>query len=304
MGRHSDQQQDRLEDLFSDPQNHSVDDARIDYAEPQDLSSSPSSSQTTDEEKKKKKGAGWFSRILGVFGELLITVGLLIGLFIVWQLWWTNVEATASINSEVSKLHDDFGEVPQKIGQPQSGEPPIISPNKTEGAPLAVMHIPAFGYDHATPIKEGVSKKVLDSGAFGHYPKTALPGEVGNFSTAVHREVYGARMLHVDTLETGTPIVVETPDAWLVYKMVGYEIVDPSDGHVILPDPFVAGEAVKNGRNIPDTKPTRRLLTITTCHPPMVSNKRWIVHAEFDHWVKRSDGMPQELVDPDEQANK
>ncbi|WP_235001766.1 class E sortase [Arcanobacterium ihumii] len=303
MGRHSSFKNSGIDELFDDSRNQVTRDGTV-ASSPgyigNDAQSLSSNEQDSPEKKKRKKGGGWLSCFFGVLGELLITVGVVIGLFIVWQIWWTNVEATASINSEVDKIHSQFGDVPQKIGQPQTGEPPIISPNKTEGATLAVIHIPAFGYDHATPIKEGVSNKVLNTGAFGHYPTTALPGEVGNFSTAVHREIYGARMLHVDTLEEGTPIVVETPDAWLVFKMVNHELVDPADTYVIAPDPFVAGEAVRTGKEIPNIKPTRRLLTITTCHPPMVSNQRWIVHAEFDHWVKRSDGMPQELIDPDQ----
>ena len=31
--------------------------------------------------------------VVGVLGELLITIGVLLALFVVWQLWWTDVVA-------------------------------------------------------------------------------------------------------------------------------------------------------------------------------------------------------------------
>ena len=238
-----------------------------------------------------------FIRIIGVFGELLITAGALLGLFIVWQLWWTNVEANTEQAAEVTAVQEQFGTVDrQKIGEPQTGEPPAFDHSLPVDAPMGVIHIPAFGYDHSTVVKNGSSNAVLDTGAFGHYEDTAYPGEIGNFSTAVHRDIYGARMLNVDKLKAGDAIVVETDQAWLVYKFVDYEIVNPTDVYVIAADPYQAKDNLVTGAAV--TAPTRRLLTITTCHPPLISNQRWIVHAELDHWVKRSDGVPAELVDP------
>ena len=44
-------------------------------------------------------------------------------------------------------------------------------------------------------------------------------------------------------------------------------------------------------------EPTRRLLTITTCHPYIgIQIERMITHAEFDHWVARADGIPEEMA--------
>ena len=36
---------------------------------------------------------GPLSMVLGGIGELLITSGLVIALFLVWQLWWTGIAA-------------------------------------------------------------------------------------------------------------------------------------------------------------------------------------------------------------------
>ena len=37
---------------------------------------------------------------LTVIGELLLTAGLLIGLFLVWQLWWTSIDANAKARTD------------------------------------------------------------------------------------------------------------------------------------------------------------------------------------------------------------
>lgn len=255
---------------------------------------------------KKKRPASLGVKILGVVGELLITMGVFIGLFIVWQVWWTDIEANKVQAEAVQEFEKKYGEVTleeQGIGEPQTSEPPAFKGGAAEGDILGIMHIPTFGYDYAYTIKEGTGlRDVLDTGAYGRYTQAAQPGGIGNFATAAHRQSYGAPMRDVQNLEVGDPIVVETQDAWLVYKVVDWEIVTPSDWRVVAPDPFEAKKAVEAGGTPNDvtTEPTRRLLTITTCHPLFVSNERWAVHAEFSHWVARADGVPQELVDPKE----
>lgn len=248
-----------------------------------------------------QKKPSLLNRILGVIGELLITAGVLIGLFIVWQVWWTDIEANREQAATISTLQKKFGGPitveDNGIAKPQEGPPPEWTGPTGENEILGIMRIPAFGYDYAYTIQNGTSlSKVLDKGSFGRYDGAAFPGQVGNFSTAAHRQTYGAPMLRVPDLEVGDPIVVETEDTFLVYKMIDEEIVDPTAIWTIAPDPFMAFDAMKNGGAVGE--PTRRLLTITTCHPPFVSNERWIVHAEFDYWTKRADGLPEALVDP------
>ncbi|MFP7697363.1 class E sortase [Trueperella sp. LYQ143] len=240
-----------------------------------------------------------FINIIGIIGELCITIGLVLTLFIVWQVWWTDIEANREQRAAVEKIQEQFGQVDTtKIAQPQPGPPPDWTKPLAEGETIGVMRIPAFGLTYAYTIQQGTAlEEILDKGSFGHYAETALPGQVGNFSTAAHRQTYGAPMLHVDQLEDGDPIVVEIPDAYLVYRVVGHEIVAPDATWTIAPDPFQALAAQQNGGSAPG-EPTRRLLTITTCHPPFISNERWIVHAEFEYWTKRSDGIPQPLADP------
>lgn len=233
-----------------------------------------------------KKKPSLFSRIIGVIGELLITAGILLGLFVVWQVWWTDIGANHAQAETIAEETQNW-EKSDGIGEPRYDDPPDFEHTDVEGAFLGVMRIPRFGKDYGYTIEEGTSlEEVLDTGAFGHYPDTAFPGEIGNFSTAAHRQTYGAPMKDVGNLQTNDSIIVETKDAYLVYKMTDSYIVAPTESDVILPVP-----------REPEATPTKRMLTITTCHPPFVSNQRWIVHAEFDHWVDRDDGMPAELVD-------
>ncbi|MDP9800949.1 sortase A [Arcanobacterium wilhelmae] len=243
-----------------------------------------------------------FSVVLGVIGELLITAGVLIGLFIVWQVWYTDIAANKLQAETVEKTVKEWGEPPAlKIGKPQYTDPHIKDAKPKKGEILGIMRIPAFGYGFEYTIREGVDmESILDKGNFGKYANTAMPGQVGNFSTAAHRQTFGAPMRNVAELKDGDPIVVETKDKYLVYRVTTADlIVDPSKVEVVAPDPYKA-IADHNPNSEGALNPTRRLLTITTCHPPFVSNERWIIHAELDHWVDRADGRPIEIVDPQE----
>lgn len=247
-------------------------------------------------QKESRKKRGFFSMLLQIIGELLLTAGIFLGLFVLWTAWWTNVTSGQVLDKEAVQIQKDFGEKPpEKPAPAQEGEPPKVEP-VGKGEAFAIMRIPAFGLDNQTAIKEGTDKSILDQGVFSHYKDTAMPGDIGNFATAAHRDIYGARLRDVDKLKEGMPVVVETKDAFLVYKIIGSEIVDPTDIYTIEPDPFVAKDFWLRDRTLPAAEPTRRLLTLTTCDPIMVASHRYIVYAEFEYWTKRGDGLPKELL--------
>src|SRR5690625_6784347 len=100
------------------------------------------------------------------------------------------------------------------------------------------MHIPRFGQDYVRNISEGVElEPVLNRMGIGHYPETALPGEVGNFSMAGHRTTYGKPFNQVAELEVGDPLIIQTPDVWYVYRVTQDHIVFPYQVEVIAPVP-------------------------------------------------------------------
>ena len=239
-----------------------------------------------------------FQRVLGVIGEILITAGVVIVLFIVWQVWYTDIAANRQQAEAIEVLQESFGGVvtaDDGIAPRQEGEPPAWEGATEEGGTLGIMRIPRFGPDYGYTIQNGTHmERILDTGAFGRYEDTAYPGQIGNFAMAAHRQTYGAPMRDVADLEEGDAIVIETAETYLVYRFIAEEIVDPSAVWTIAEDPFAALANIETGAEIPLA--TRRLLTITTCHPPFISNERWIVHAELDYWTLRADGLPEALV--------
>ena len=237
---------------------------------------------------RKKSSPG---RVLvGILGELLITVGLFLMLFIVWQLWWTSFQLEGSVRSEISQFKEDFPPTPTGTAEAEftdiqrTDDPPPVG-DIPENEIFGLLHVPRWNY-RVMPIAQGTNHYVLDNGWAGHYPETQQAGEIGNFAIAAHRRTYMNNFRHIDTLEDGDPIVVETADAYLVYAVTGREIVDPSAVRVVLPVP-----------NEPGVEPTKRIMTMTTCHPEFGNSERFIVWSAMQYWVSKSDGIPIVLKD-------
>ena len=127
--------------------------------------------------------------------------------------------------------------------------------------------------------------RVLDPKGIGHYPDTELPGQVGNFAIAGHRTTYGKPFTDIQTLKTGDAIVIRTEGVWYVYEVTDSYIVKPNYIQAIRPDPYA-----------PTAAPTKRYLTLTTCHPRYSAAERYIVHAELSYWAAVEDGVPPEIV--------
>lgn len=205
--------------------------------------------------------------VLSVVGELMITVGAFLALFVVYTLWWTNVVAHKEAQQESSsiqhQLQQDF-KPPAKPGQTPKA-PTTFQPSQGFG----LMTIPAIGKTDL-PVMQGTDKAtVLDKGAVGHYtdPKTAMPWDAtGNFAVAAHRRTHDEPFRYVNKLQVGDHVIVETAQGWFVYQL-DKELpqTDPGDIGVIAPIP-------KGG---PYTKPGR-YITLTTCTPEWASTYRLI----------------------------
>ncbi len=212
-------------------------------------------------------------------GEVFITTGVLMLLFVTYQLWWTNVRAHAQAGSETSQLQNDWAS-----GKRAPGE---FSP----GQGFAILHIPKL--DVVAPIAEGVSnKKVLDKGMVGHYGegqlKTAMPdAKTGNFGLAAHRNTHGEPFRYINQLKPGDEVVVETQDTYYVYKMTStLPVTAPSNTSVL--DPIPKGSGF--------TKPGR-YITLTTCTPEFTSKYRLIVWGKMVEERPRSKGKPDALIE-------
>ncbi|MER5178656.1 class E sortase [Streptomyces sp. NPDC002896] len=212
-------------------------------------------------------------------GEVFITTGVLMLLFVTYQLWWTNVRAHQQTDAAAHTLQDDWA---QGKRNPGAFEP---------GQGFAIMHIPQL--DVVVPIAEGIDKqKVLDHGMVGHYGKdsiqTAMPdAKTGNFGVAGHRNTHGEPFRYINRLKPGDPIVVETQDAYYVYKMTSI-LPQTSPKNTSVLDPIPKGSGF--------TKPGR-YITLTTCTPEFTSTYRMIVWGKMVEVRPRSKGKPDALVE-------
>jgi sortase A len=247
------------------------------------------------EQRRKRHGAA----VVGVIGELLITLGVVLGLYVVWELVWTDVEA----NAEASDIRDGIVKndswiepaAPAEGSQYAPHHDPAVEAPPVDQNPLAVpafgdawgiMHVPRWGLEYQVPIVEGTDRvKILNKGLIGHYEGTQGPAEIGNFATSAHRTTYGKPYNRVAELEDGDSLIVETAQYYFVYKVYGREIVKPEDVRVIWPVPNEEG-----------VKPTKRILTMTTCHPMFSAAERYIIWGELAYWVDKSEGPLEELA--------
>ena len=232
-------------------------------------------------------------------GQTLITVGMVLLLFCVYELKVTNLVT----DREQSRLADDLAATwaeprpvePELAGEPvQPGSPAdpadpaapaVRKVSAAQGTGFAVLRIPRLGKwnDRPPVVVEGVDVEDLKKGP-GHIPGTALPGEVGNVVLSGHRTTYGAPFNRFDELRPGDAVVLETRDMWFTYEVTGSTIVAPTASEVTLPVP---------GK--PTATPTRRLLTLTTCNPKYSARTRLIVLAELTAADPKSAGPPAAL---------
>jgi sortase A len=219
--------------------------------------------------------------VLRGIGQTLITLGLVVLLFVVYEVWITNIFAERNNRQQISALKNQWE---------HDTVDPLNLPGGTVstlplGKGIAILYIPRLGKDYHFAVVQGSATPTdaqLEQGT-AHYGTTQLPGEVGNFAIAGHRVGKGEPFLNIDKLRSGDAVIVETKSYWFVYRVLGRptgrnpetvtesvtadnkitlpgrEIVDPSDGQVLLPVP--------DHPDVSLDQATDRLMTMTTCHP-------------------------------------
>ncbi|MBY8881347.1 class E sortase [Streptomyces sp. PLK6-54] len=214
-----------------------------------------------------------------VIGELFITTGVIMLLFVTYQLWWTNVRAHEQANSASNSLEHQWASTSQD---------PNASGTFSPGQGFAIMYIPKL--DVKAPIAQGVSKtKVLDHGMVGHYDgslNTAMPWDkTGNFAVAAHRNTHGEPFRYINHLVPGDKVVVETATTYYTYQVTSsLASTPPTNTNVLKPIPTGSGF----------TKPGR-YITLTTCTPEFTSENRLIVWGTLVQEQPRSKGKPAAL---------
>lgn len=200
-----------------------------------------------------------------VLGEVMITFGMVVLLFAGYEVWGKSVIVNAKQSDLEEQLAKDWdnpsAEPTVSAGPRPSGGPSALA--APPGWAIARMYIPKLNKQWV--VVEGTSQKDIRY-APGHYEDSALPGRVGNFAVAGHRNP--ATFWDLDKVLSGDKIVVETRSTWYVYTVTKNYIVKPSATEVVAPVP---------GR--PNAKPTKAMLTLTTCNPLWNNYERLIVHA-------------------------
>lgn len=203
------------------------------------------------------------------FVAALLVLGVL-----AWNIFGTDVIAERKHAETVTNLKDQWakgeGHVPTTSGNGYNGtlpgDPTEAAP--VSGAPFALIYIPRFGKDYVEPVIEATSLNQLSDGV-GHGLGTALPGQLGNVGLAGHRTTWGEPFRNIDKLKAGDEIRIVTAKHTYVYRVTKHEIVKPEQVDVWAPVPRKKG-----------AKPTKRMLTLSACHPLYSAAERYIVYAE------------------------
>jgi len=221
--------------------------------------------------------AGVRSAIAGI-GRALVTLGVLILLFVVYQLWGTGIFTARaqenlkhSFQKDLQRSGDDDPTVrpdpttPTRPGATTSTTiatshrfVPLTTP--PDGQVEGVIRIPKIGIEFY--YVEGTSRDDLKKGP-GHYPGTPLPGTLGNAGIAGHRTTYLHPFWGLDKLQIGDDIYIQTlAGTTYDYKMYKQLIVLPTDTWVV--------------NNTSDAE-----LTLTACTPKGSASHRIVVKARL-----------------------
>ena len=194
------------------------------------------------------------------------------------------VGATAATAATTTSTTTTTVTLPVPMNAPTDNEP---EPQTFHGR----LQIPAIEVD--SPFIEGIRINTVDYGP-GHWPGTAMPGELGNVVVAGHRTSHNADFRRLDKLKPGDQVIfdldategferadgvavsVPTPDAYTgkhVYVVHSVEIVPPDSMWVVDQD-------------------YRHAATLITCHPPGSVAERIVVFLDL------VDPTTLALVDP------
>ncbi len=201
-------------------------------------------------------------------GLALITLGVIVLLFVAYQLWGTGLaeaHSQAALKRSFTAAVATHQPADGPTVAPSAGgtNPSAANPGPTPNGALAHLVIPRIGVN--VYVVQGVSDEDLRRGP-GHYPQTALPGQVGNAAIAGHRTTYGAPFYSLNELRVGDSIsLTDTAGRTFVYRVSeAPRVVSPSDVSVLDPTPFAQ-------------------LTLTTCNPRFSATSRLVVFARLNN---------------------
>ncbi|SDO58151.1 LPXTG-site transpeptidase (sortase) family protein [Nakamurella panacisegetis] len=172
-------------------------------------------------------------------GQTLITAGMVVLLFVVYEVYVTDIFGHEKQVKATTALEQAWATVqPSTAGTTAAGSKDndvvtVTDPNKLvvnpatrkrnyktlNGQGFARIYVPSFGADYSFTIIEGTTTDDLYAGP-GHYEKTQYPGEKGNFAVAGHRVSKGSPFNNLGLLNSCDAIVIETQSEWFVYRVL------------------------------------------------------------------------------------
>ena len=213
-------------------------------------------------------------RVLRAVGAALLAAGVLVMLFVAYELWGTGLTTASHQNALRQQFEKELRAhhvssttttaAPKDTGSTTTTTMPIsgvqpAAPSAAPGQPIGILDIPKIGINYVAV--QGTDESDLEKGP-GHYSNTSLPGDPGNAAFAGHRTTYAAPFYNLDQLAPGDPIYVTTTQGRFQYNVTQTIVVDPTDVGVL------------------DDTPTPTL-TLTTCNPRYSAATRMVVQASL-----------------------
>lgn len=255
--------------------------------------------------RKKTRTRIPFSQILG---EILLTIGALVLLFVLYESYWTNIESGRQQGAANERLDELWQEESQRVNPRQQLTPEL-------GEAFARMYIPSFGSDFHFAVIEGTDEEELIAGP-GRYTDSQMPGDAGNFAVAGHRVGKGAPFNDLGNLRACDAIVVETLNSWDVYRvmpistdtatreqegapcftgeqmqrMVAGDYAGVTGRYITTPNHVEVINPVPGSTSVDVTEGAESLITLTTCHPQFSAAERMIVHGMLVEQITKTDG--------------
>ena len=227
-------------------------------------------------------GRRWFDGILLAI-EILAVLGLA-GLMLNWfgLLQSLNQEVVAALRQDtmtptplITAIVLPSGHTPPTApggAQPNEAEipehlRPLVQsianlPLPTPG-PAQALRIQISAINVDAPVVQGDSWEQLKKGVGQHVGSTD-PGRNGNVVLSAHDDVYGEIFRNLDRLQPGDQVVLFTAQQQYVYVVTGSQIVEPTQVEVM------------NSTGDPT-------VTLISCYPYMVDNKRIVVFAKLQN---------------------
>lgn len=218
-------------------------------------------------------------KLVALLGELLLIAAALLGLFLIYQTWFSNVRADIASERVAREMELEWS----TAGATASSETTVVTRSSSTQAPkraIGLLYVPKLKADvWRTPIISDVSYRALAMGV-GHYPTTALPGERGNFAIAGHRATNGEPFARFEKLAVGDLVYVQTKAGFFTYELFENQKIQENEVWVLDRNPKGLGSEVDS------------LITLTSCDPRWNSTRRW---AWWGKLIDFSQERPEEL---------